>query len=364
MPVLVDRGPSGCTIRMADEWARVGAPIRRHPAGAEWIEVGLVNNMPEAALAATERQFLDLLGAAAGDSWVHLRFFALPSVPRGERGRSYVSQFCSELGDVREAELDGLIVTGTEPNAASLPDEPYWNAFTELVDWAGDHTISTVWSCLASHAAVLHLDGVARVPLAEKCSGVFHCERILDHPLTAGVPATMRVPHSRWNTLDEAALRAKGYAVLTRSPVVGVDTFARQDRSLFLFFQGHPECDARTLLNEFRRDVGRYLRGERERFPGLPVGYFDAPTEAALEAFRERACAGRSEALMAELPEPQLAAQAGHDGALNGTTSWHPFAVAIYRNWLTHLSAEKRRRMRPTEYVAALRLENASVPAG
>jgi homoserine O-succinyltransferase/O-acetyltransferase len=355
MPVLVDRGPSGCTILMADEWARAGAPVRRHPAGAEWIEVGVVNNMPEAALASTEQQFLDLLGAAAGDSWVHLRFYALPSVPRGERGRGYVSQSCSELGDVREADLDGLIVTGTEPKAASLADEPYWDAFTHLVDWAADHTISTIWSCLASHAAVLHLDGVARVPLAEKCFGVFDCQQVIDHPLTAGLPATMSVPHSRWNTLDEAALTAKGYAVLARSREAGVDTFARQDRSLFLFFQGHPEYDGRSLANEYRRDVGRYLRGERERYPLVPRHYFDDATVQAYADFQRRACADRREELMAEFPTT--------GASLSASPAWHPFATGIYRNWLTYLSAQKRQALRPTEYLASLRLDKAPAQA-
>ena len=85
---------------------------------------------------------------------------------------------------------------------------------------------------------------------------------------------------------------ANGYQVLTRSPAAGVDTFVRQDASsLFLFFQGHPEYDAGALLSEFRRDVGRFLKGERDRYPAMPQHYFDAATEAALAAFRQRAAA-------------------------------------------------------------------------
>ncbi len=266
--------------------------------GSEWIEIGLLNNMPEAALEATEQQFLELLGAAAGDSWVHLRFFSLPGVPRSERGRSYLSQSYCDVTDIRRAELDGLIVTGTEPKAARLADEPYWPAFTQLVDWAARNTISTVWSCLAAHAAVLHLDGIERVLLREKRIGVFDCDKLSEHPLTSGLPARAAVPHARWNELSEDALNANGYQVLTRSPTAGVDTFVRQEQSLFLFFQGHPEYGAGALLSEFRRDVGRFLKGEREQYPAMPQHYFDAATEAALAAFRERAqsAAGRGAA--------------------------------------------------------------------
>ena len=106
MPVLVDRGPGGCSILVGKEPAGERLQARRHPAGSEWIEVGLVNNMPEAALEATEQQFLDLLGAAAGDSWVHLRFFSLPEVPRSERGRSYLSRSYGDVADIRSAALD------------------------------------------------------------------------------------------------------------------------------------------------------------------------------------------------------------------------------------------------------------------
>jgi homoserine O-succinyltransferase len=356
MPVLVDRGPGGCTIVVGKDTAAQRLHARRHPLGSEWIEIGLLNNMPESALEATEQQFLELLGAAAGDSWVHLRFFSLPGVPRSERGRSYLSQSYCDVTDIRQAELDGLIVTGTEPKAARLSDEPYWPAFTQLVDWAARNTISTVWSCLAAHAAVLHLDGIGRVLLPEKRIGVFDCDRLTEHPLTSGLPARAAVPHARWNELKEDALKANGYQVLTRSPTAGVDTFVRQEQeqSLFLFFQGHPEYGAGALLSEFRRDVGRFLKGEREHYPAMPQHYFDAATEAALAAFRGRAWAQRGEELLGEFPVPA-------DPALSA--NWQPFAVTVYRNWLSVISAQKQRQQGPAEYLAALRLDRSPAPA-
>jgi homoserine O-succinyltransferase len=352
MPILVDKGPGGCTIVAGRGTASERLQARRHPAGSEWIEIGLINNMPEAALESTEQQFLELLGAAAGDSWVHLRFFALPGVPRSERGRSYVSQSYGDVGEISRADLDGLIVTGTEPRAANLTQEPYWPAFTQLVDWAAHNTISTIWSCLAAHAAVLHLDRIERVPLAEKCIGVFDCDKLADHPLALNLPSRSAVPHARWNELSEDALVANGYQVLTRSPVAGVDTFVRQDQSLFLFFQGHPEYGAVSLLNEFRRDVGRFLKGERDRYPAMPQHYFDAQTEAALAAFAQRAERQPGEELLADFPV-----------AADLSASWQPFALTVYRNWLSAISAQKQRLQRPAQYMASLRLDQAPAPA-
>src|SRR6185437_3300038 len=99
--------------------------------------------------------------------------------------------------------------------------------------------------------AVLHRDGIERRPLAEKCFGVFECARAGGDALLADAPAHLRVPHSRHNGLDEAELSAAGYRILTRSATAGADIFARQERSLFLFFQGHPEYDATSLLREY-----------------------------------------------------------------------------------------------------------------
>jgi len=349
MPVLIDRASLGCTILTGKESVR---PPRRHPSGCEWIEVGLVNNMPDAALESTEQQFLDLLAAAAGESWVRVRFLALRGAPRSERTQRHLRQSYLDTADIGAADLDGLIVTGTEPKAARLAEEPYWRAFTALADWARQRTISTIWSCLAAHAAVLYLDHIERVPLGEKCIGVFPCDKLVDHPFTQGLPRQLAIPHARWNALREEALAASGYQVLTRSPAAGVDAFVRQEQSLMLFFQGHLEYGASALLGEYRRDIGRFLRKERPDYPAMPQHYFDAPTEAALAAFRQRAESGPREELMADFPV-----------AAEPNARWQPFAATFYRNWLSHLSSEKQRRLQPTDYLASLRLDQAPAAA-
>ncbi|HEX4556952.1 MAG TPA: homoserine O-succinyltransferase [Xanthobacteraceae bacterium] len=309
------------------------------PAGhAGCVEIGLVNSMPDAALEATERQFIELIDAAAGDLPVRLRFFSLPDVPRTARGQRHVSNSYLGIGNLWDGPLDALIVTGAEPRAPALSDEPYWPALAELIDWAEHNTISTIWSCLAAHATVLHLDGVARHALADKCFGIFDCAKVGDHPLLKDVPSSLPVPHSRLNGLRESELVACGYDILTRSARAGVDSFARQGRSLFVFFQGHPEYDTASLLGEYRRDVGRFLRGEREIFPAMPKNYFDAATAGLLAAFRARARMDRREELLADFP---LAA-----AERSVRNVWRPFAACIYRNWLAHLAAQKAARSR------------------
>ncbi len=110
----------------------------------------------------------------------------------------------------------------------------------------------------------------------------------------AGSRSHVAHPHSRLNDLDPAALSARDYRVLSASPKVGADIFVKRLGSLFVFLQGHPEYDSESLLREYRRDVTRFLRGERPDFPAFPENYFDASLEGRLSSFAERVADGRS----------------------------------------------------------------------
>jgi homoserine O-succinyltransferase len=297
------------------------------------LVVGLVNNMPDPALESTERQFRELLAVAAGSRALRLRIFSIPERPRGETARAYVREHYEDIENLRSGHLDGLIVTGAEPRTDVLTDEPYWPALAKLVDWADDHTTSTVWSCLAAHAAVYHLDGVSRERIAEKLCGVFDVEKVANHSVLADVPARWRMPHSRSNTLPESALVGAGYQLLSRSPEAGTDMFLKQRRSLFLFVQGHPEYDPGALLREYQRDIGRYLSGERDTYPEVPAGYFEGETAVAVDAFRTRALQQRDRALLGSFPAA-VKERLAH--------AWSAPAVRIYSNWLSYLLCQRR----------------------
>ena len=273
------------------------------------LNIGLVNNMPDAALEATERQFRTLLNEAAdNDITVRLDFYSLPGVPRKEAGQQHVSSY-REIGELKGRSLDGLIVTGAEPRAANLKDEPFWADLAQLLDWAAQNTASAVWSCLAAHAAVLYLDGIARRRLCNKQFGIFECVYVGEHSLTAGAPHHVQVPHSRWNDLREDELKAAGYELLTRIEDGGVDAFVKQGKSLFVFLQGHPEYEADTLMREYNRDVNRFLTGQSKIFPTLPNGYSDSEETIS--------------------------------------NTWRPDAVRLYRNWLSYLAEQKGHALQP-----------------
>lgn len=333
MPVYLASNPTSYKPNSRIPGIRTKPQVERLNQSSTTLTIGLINNMSDGAMEATERQFLSLLDSASVDMTIELSLYSLPGVPRGEFGTEHIDNYYSNVETLWDTKLDGLIVTGREPSTPNLEEEPYWESLTRVVEWAQNNTYSTIWSCLAAHAAVLYLDGIRRVKSNQKKFGVFTCAQQRDHALLAGAPSRFNVPHSRWNGLREEELTDGGYSVLTRAADIGVDTFIKQQNSLFVFFQGHPEYESHTLLLEYRRDIGRYLRGETTMFPLVPVDYFDRDTVKTLTAL-ERACNIR--------PQEALLAEAYR--ALDATSienSWHSTTVGTYRNWLESISAQK-----------------------
>ncbi len=333
MPLYLDRIPPADGPDSCDSLDHGAASDEKAHRLRPTLTIGLLNNMQDGALEATERQFISLLDAAAGDMTLRLRLYQLPELPRGEGASRHLKGRYFEIDTLWNEPLDGLIVTGREPSAPRLQDEPYWDSFVRLLDWAQDHTRSTIWSCLAAHAAVLHLDGIPRVRSTHKHCGLFDCELSSDHLITAKSPFRLQMPHSRWNGLEEQALTRHGYEILTKSASVGVDAFVKHNRSLFVFFQGHPEYEANTLLLEYRRDVARYLRGEAAGYPSLPQTYFDDATSDSLREIGREARLFPREELLSE-----VSAILGQAHLHN---SWQATAISLYRNWLDYLTSAK-----------------------
>lgn len=294
------------------------------------LDIAFVNNMPEAAFRATERQFAGLVRAAAGRTPVRLHLFSM-----ADPGQNGLAEGYAPCRSMLGRSFDAAIVTGREPRAPRLDQEPYWRDLAEIVDWAKGHTRSTIFSCLAAHAAVLHLDGIERRRLPEKLSGVFDCAVAGAHPLLDGSGGRVLTPHSRLNALVERDLASRGYTVLTRSEEAGVDAFILERDSLFVFLQGHPEYDTDTLLREYRRDVGRFLKGERDDYPREPDHYFSEEANAVLRAFRRRALANRREDLIEVFPNIATPFAIAN--------RWNAGAARFYRNWLGELLARKAR---------------------
>ncbi|MBI2718375.1 MAG: homoserine O-succinyltransferase [Rhizobiales bacterium] len=301
----------------------------RPPVAAESrvITVALVNNMPDSAFAATERQFTGLVESMGRP--VRIGLFHLPEISRGSDTTAAIAARYRPVEELYAAGTDALIVTGNEPKAPVLSDEPYWPALTRLVDWARTNTRSTLWSCLAAHAAVLHLDGIARRPLPAKRSGLFTSRPADNRWAGLDLPGRLAICHSRHNDLAAGDLVNKDYRILTRAGDGTVDIFAKDAGSHFLFLQGHPEYDADSLMREYRRDVGRFLAGTRASYPEIPENYFDAGTVRRMQALRLAAEKDRRPDIAQ--PFPPVGLRRGLADRMRRS------AVAVYKSWMAKI---------------------------
>ena len=292
------------------------------------LDVVLVNNMPDSAFGTTETQFVRLLEAASADVPVRLLRFTLPTLTRGEITAQHIHDRYLPFDALWDTRPAAVIVTGCEPRSDDLTQEPYWGELAAVFDWAREHATSTVASCLAAHAALLQFDGAHRQPLPEKLSGLFRQTVRRTDPLAAGLPDEVVMPHSRLNDVPLDVLEQARYRPLISSDELGW-TVALKDFGghLMVLMQGHPEYSAHTLLLEYRRDVRRYLRGEREDYPAPPVDYFPPAAQALLADLQATAVAGaRDPQLMERFPTEALMAQLSN--------AWWPVAVRLYANWL------------------------------
>jgi homoserine O-succinyltransferase/O-acetyltransferase len=293
-----------------------------------------VNNMPDGAFDATERQFLDLLETCSGDEVIEVRRYGLAGVPRGERVAARIAEEYSPIAGIGEDPPGLLIVTGSNPLEAKIEDEPYWGELIDLLTWGTEHVASMVLSCLSAHAALTHFDGIERIRLASKCTGVFLQEVDLAHPLLAGVDSQVSLPHSRLSTVPMDLIERAGYRVAIHSEAVGWGMATRTiGEARVVLIQGHPEYDASSLLREYHRDARRFVLHERDEEPVLPFHCVAQPDwEQLKELHRTITGETRAPAVLEAYPFDEVGARA--------TSTWHGVAERLYTNWLTGITTK------------------------
>lgn len=309
--------------RLAEEGVAIG------PADPDLndLHVGLLNLMPDAALAATDRQFIRLVSGYADDANLYIHPFTLAAGHRGLEAQAYVSNHYATFDDIRAGTLDALIITGANPAHFELSDEAFWPDLTQVIDWADDSVHSVLCSCLATHAVLEHQGVLKRSKLDEKRWGVYqHLDQVGSSPLLDGVDGPVESPHSHWFDMTQDELEDAGVAVLLVSPEAGVHMATSADGISYVFFQGHPEYDDISLLKEYKREIGRFFNGERD-YPDPPEHYFDDSVADALNAYRkdvEAALAAGED--IPEMPEADLMDR--------GRPDWFKQGQQIYSNWL------------------------------
>lgn len=291
------------------------------------LHVGFLNMMPDAALEATERQFIRLVGGCNRIAQVYVYPFSLPGLTRSEETLSFIDRYYNRFEELQEQGLDALVITGANVATPSLDQEPFWNPLIDVIRWAQDNVVSTLCSCLATHAMLKYFHGIERQPLPSKRWGVYsHRVSAPNHPLLRDINTRFDVPHSRFNDISREAVEAAGLTVLAESREGGVHMVVSPDQFRMVYFQGHPEYDTNSLLKEFKREVKRFATGERD-LPPFPEHYFRDEALEMAQAYLQAAQQVRSSggSLPGDLDERMAQ-------WLDNT--WGDTGKAIINNWL------------------------------
>jgi homoserine O-succinyltransferase len=314
--------------RLRQEGATVLSTERAAHQDVRELHVGLLNMMPDAALAATERQFFRLVGEANPIAQFYVHPFTLPELARSPEAQAYIDQYYEPLEKIQAEGLDALIITGANVTGPDLSREPFWDPLIRVIDWAYANVTTTLCSCLTTHAVMQFRYGQTRSRQPDKIWGVFP-HRVVDkrHPLVVDVNTRFDVPHSRWNCITAEQFETAGCRVLVESEESGVHLATSPDGFRLVMFQGHPEYDTISLLKEYKRDALLYAKSKLPAYPPFPRNYFKCQEQALLKEYRVRleaaVAAGQP---IPEFPERQIS------GRLDNT--WHDTAEAVVGNWI------------------------------
>ena len=314
--------------RLRSEGVEVLSPDRAQHQDIRELHIGILNLMPDAALQATERQFMRMVGGCNRIAQFKIHLFSVPEFDRAEAAQAHIDAYYETFERIKKVGLDALIITGANPIQDSLEDEPFWKPLLEIVEWAKESVCSTMCSCLASHALVQHYCGIQRYKLEQKRWGVYS-HRIIDfdHPLVANINTRFDAPHSHVYEVNSRQLSEQNLQVLVASEEADFHLATSEDGFRFVFFQGHPEYDSISLFKEYKREVSRFVGGERPSYPPFPEHYFSREATNVLNRFRDRALAnGGVNISMDDFPEGQIIP------LLDNT--WSDTGKAVINNWL------------------------------
>ncbi len=293
------------------------------------LHIGLLNMMPDAALAATERQFFRLIGESNPIAQFYVHPFSLDALPRSDQARAHIEQYYESFEQIKSQGLDALIITGANVIGPELSNQPFWEPLIEVVDWAHENVTSTLCSCLATHAVMEFHYQQKRVPRDIKKWGVFrHKVTNSRHPLVTDINTRFDVPHSRWNNVSRQQFEAAGLKVLvTGEEDDCVHLATSEDGFRSVFFQGHPEYDTISLLKEYKREVLLHIDGQRKDYPPFPEHYFGVQASAIMREYKYRLL----ESLQNNTDRPDFPEQLVIPGLDN---TWHDTAGEVVGNWL------------------------------
>ncbi|MDT0593834.1 homoserine O-succinyltransferase [Glaciecola petra] len=229
------------------------------------LQLGILNLMPNKI--ETELQILRLLSNTPLQ--INVDLIRIDQVAPKNTPASHMHTFYQYFSDIKYKKYDGLIITGAPLGNLEYEEVKYWPQMVEILDWARGNVQSSFYLCWAAHAAMYHFYGIQRELRNNKLSGVFK-HKVLDakNELMRGFDPEFYAPHSRIAEIPSSSYhQIDDIEVQAESEQAGVYIAATTDKRM-VFVTGHPEYDACTLDQEYKRDLDAGIS------PRVPVNYY------------------------------------------------------------------------------------------
>jgi homoserine O-succinyltransferase len=218
------------------------------------LRIGILNIMPKAE--SYEFSLLRPLGRSIlqiEPVWIKLRTHQYIS-SNPEHLKNFYVTFDAAIG---KSPLDGLLLTGAPVEEIPFEHVTYWNEIVGILGYARTNIPSTLGICWGALALAKQL-GLDKTVFLKKVFGVFETKNLDDHhAITGEMDDVFWCPQSRFSGIPDVVMeqaRENGLvSLLAYSPDAGYTIFESADQR-FLMHLGHPEYDARRLVEEYLRD--------------------------------------------------------------------------------------------------------------
>ena len=133
------------------------------------INIGILNLMP--LKEDTELQILRSLSNTPLQ--VDVTFLAVKSHVSKNTSLSHLNKFYQTFDDIKNQNLDGLIITGAPVEQMEYEEVDYWDEVCEIMEWSKTHVTSTLHLCWGAQAGLYYHYGIPKHMLKEKKFGVY-----------------------------------------------------------------------------------------------------------------------------------------------------------------------------------------------
>ena len=242
----------------------------------------LLNLMPKKI--ETETQLTRLLGNTPLQ--IELTLLRMEAHKSLNTSQEHLLSFYRTFSEVKDTCFDGMIITGAPVEHLPFEEVDYWPELCGIMEWSRSHVHSTMHICWGAQAGLYYHYGIQKQPLERKLFGVFpHRSEYRESMLLRGFDDVFMVPHSRHTTVRREDIEAvPSLQILASSDEAGV-CIVRNRQGRQFFMMGHSEYDARTLENEYLRDVkaGKPIDVPKNYYPG------DDPSKEPVVSWRGHA---------------------------------------------------------------------------